>query len=163
MKAISGNDELDVSFGRGKAYLQGNRARVPLPDSSLTVEQLAVLRGTSDNFALKIRFHDGAKHREVRPQSGLAQDVYDCVEDARVASIGSYLMKGVGDNLAAELEQNCFEQGYGDILEQHDAPLGTAVGLYIREKLGLPLPPTENLPGDRPDAFRLPVPARQIW
>lgn len=144
MKAISGNDELDVSFGRGKAYLQGNRARVPLPDSSLTVEQLAVLRGTSDNFALKIRFHDGAKHREVRPQSGLAQDVYDCVEDARVASIGSYLMKGVGDNLAAELEQNCFEQGYGDILEQHDAPLGTAVGLYIREKLGLPLPPTAD-------------------
>jgi cobaltochelatase CobT len=144
MKAISGNDELDVSFGRGKAYLQGNRARVPLPENGLTAEQLAVLRGTSDNFALKMRFHDAAKHREVRPQSGLAQDVYDCVEDARVASIGAYLMKGVGDNLAAELEQNCFEQGYGDILEQHDAPLGTAVGLYVREKLGLPLPPTAD-------------------
>ncbi|MGI9322157.1 MAG: hypothetical protein ACR2PJ_01110, partial [Pseudomonadales bacterium] len=29
MRAISGNEELVVSFGRGKPYLQGNRARVP--------------------------------------------------------------------------------------------------------------------------------------
>ncbi|MFT7687312.1 MAG: cobaltochelatase CobT [Candidatus Azotimanducaceae bacterium] len=144
MKAISGNEELEVSFGRGKAYLQGNRARVPLPDSGITKEELAVLRGTSDQFALKMRFHDGSKHREARPHSGLAQDVFDSVEDARIASIGSYLMKGVESNLSAELEHNCFEQGYGDLHEQHDAPLGAAVGLYIREKLGLPIPPTAD-------------------
>ena len=32
MRAISGDDELVVTFGRGKPYLQGSRARVPLPE-----------------------------------------------------------------------------------------------------------------------------------
>ena len=34
MRAISGDDELVVTFGRGKPYLQA-RARVPLPESGL--------------------------------------------------------------------------------------------------------------------------------
>ncbi|MBL4680492.1 MAG: cobaltochelatase subunit CobT [Pseudomonadales bacterium] len=144
MRAISGNEELEVSFGRGKAYLQGNRVRVPLPDKGINQEQLAVLRGTSDQFALKIRFHDLEKHREARPITGIAQEVFDSVEDARLAAIGSYLMKGVENNLSAELEQRCFDQSYGEITEQQDAPLGEAVGLYIREKMGLPLPPTAD-------------------
>lgn len=144
MKAISGNDQLDVSFGPGNAYLQGNRARVPLPDNNLTEEQLAVLRGTSDHFALKIRFHNSEEHREKRPHTGLAQEIFDSVEDARIESIGSYLMRGVGSNLSAKLEQKFFEQRYGDITEQHDTQLGDAVGCYIREKLGVILSPTAN-------------------
>lgn len=28
MRAISGNQELTVSFGRGKPYIQGNRAQI---------------------------------------------------------------------------------------------------------------------------------------
>ena len=142
MRAISGNEELEVSFGRGKAYIQGDRVRVPLPDGGLNQEQLAVLRGTADKFALGIRFHDELKHQKNRPVTGIAQEVFDCVEDARLASIGAYLMRGVQDNLFAELEQHCASQGYGDISEQCDAPLGEAVGFFIREKLGLPLPPT---------------------
>ncbi|MEH6558015.1 MAG: hypothetical protein V7708_09485 [Oceanicoccus sp.] len=141
MKAISANDQLDVSFGPGKAYLQGNRARVPLPDNNMTGEQLAVLRGTSDHFALKIRFHNDEKHREKSPHTRLAQEVFDSVEDARIESIGSYLMKGVGSNLSAKLEQKFFEQRYRDITERHDTQLGDAVGCYIREKLGVVLPP----------------------
>ena len=141
MRAISGNDELSVSFGRGKPYLQGNRARVPLPEVGLTTDQLAALRGTSDRFALRVRFHDEAWHRGHRPGAGVAQDVFDCVEDARVASIGSYLMKGVGQNLNAQLDQHCRNLGYDQIENQSQAPLGEAVGMMIRERLtGIPLP-----------------------
>ena len=142
MRAISGNEELNVSFGRGKPYIQGNRARVPLPDGGLNEDQLAALLGTSDKFALGVRFHDEVKHRKIRPPSGVAQEVFDCVEEARVASIGSYLMKGVQDNLSAELEQHCIHHGYLEIEHQSQAPLGEAVGFYIREKLGNPLPST---------------------
>ena len=142
MRAISGNEELNVSFGRGKAYIQGNRARVPLPDSSLSEEQLAILRGTSDQFALKVRFHDEIEHRKHRPEVGIAQELYDCVEDARVASIGSYLMRGVQDNLNAQLEARCISQGFQKIQHQTEAPLGEAVGFMIRERLGIPLPET---------------------
>ena len=142
MRAISGNRELSVSFGRGKPYMQGNRVRIPLPESGLTETQLASLRGTADRFALRIRFHDEAFHRSHRPQSGVAQDVFDWVEEARIASIGSYLMKGVQNNLYAQLEQHCIDHGFDQIEDQTQAPLGEAVGMLIREKIvGEPGPP----------------------
>jgi cobaltochelatase CobT len=142
MRAISGNEELSVTFGRGKPYMQGDRARIPLPDSGLSTSELAALRGTADRFALQLRFHDDGSHRKNRPQSGIAQEVYDWVEEARVASIGSYLMKGVEQNLNAQLEEHCTNHGYDQIEDQSQAPLGEAVGMLIREKItGTPVPP----------------------
>ena len=142
MRAISGNDELEVSFGRGKPYMQGNQARIPLPDTGLTEAQLAALRGTADRFALRTRFHDEAFHNGRRPYSGVAQEVFDWAEEARLASIGSYLMKGVQNNLQAQQEQHCVNHGYDRIEHQGQAPLGEAVGMLIREKIiGEPPPP----------------------
>ena len=92
MRAISGDEELQVTFGRGKPYLQGNRARVPLPEAGVDEAGLASLRGTTDQFALSVRFHDEVYHRRHRPRSGIAQDVFDRVEEARLACIGSCLL-----------------------------------------------------------------------
>ncbi len=135
MRAISGNEELVVSFGRGKPYLQGNRARVPLPDDGLSPAELASLRGTADQFALKTRFHDEEVHHRGRPLTGVAQEVFDCVEDARIACIGSYLMKGVQENLHAQHQEHCVNQGFLKVDEQSQAPLGEALGMLLREKI----------------------------
>ena len=142
MKAISGNHELDVSFGHGRAYQKGNHVHIPLPDNHITEEELAALRGAADHFALTVRYHNDEKHRQKSPSTRLAQDVFNCVEDARIAAIGASLMKGVEHNLSAELEKKCCEQGYGGIHQQRGATLGDAVGFYIREQLGITLPPT---------------------
>ncbi|MBD3647390.1 MAG: cobaltochelatase subunit CobT, partial [Pseudomonadales bacterium] len=142
MRAISGNDELNVTFGKGKPYIQGNRARVPAPEPGLSQQELAVLRGTTDRFALRTRYHDESFHRRQRPKSGVAQELFDWVEEGRVASIGSRLMKGVENNLNAQLEQHCLNHGYDKIENQNQAPLGEAVGMMIRERLGDTLPPT---------------------
>ncbi|MDH5737499.1 MAG: hypothetical protein OEZ23_04280 [Gammaproteobacteria bacterium] len=143
MRAISGNDELLVSFGRGKPYIQGNRARIPLPEKGISETELAALRGNSDRIALEQRFHDDSLHQKNRPESGIAQELYDCVERARVAAIGGYLMKGVGENLNAQLEQYAQLSNFHTFLDPESAPLGEAVGLYVREKLtGEPLPPS---------------------
>ncbi len=141
MRAISGNEELTVTFGRGKPYLQGSRARVPLPESNLSKSELAALRGTSDTFALRTRFHDETIHRSNRPHAGTAQEVYDSVEEARIACIGSYLMKGVGDNLQENLAQHCLNNKYQDIQNQSEAPLSEALGMLIREKVTGRKPP----------------------
>jgi len=135
MRAISGNEELTVSFGRGKPYLQGNRARVPLPEVGLSEEELGALRGTADQFALRTRFHDPAMHSRSRPHAGTAQEVYDAVEDARIACIGSYLMRGVGDNLEARHAEHCRNQGFETVEHQSEAPLGEALGMLIRERV----------------------------
>ncbi len=142
MRAISGNDELNVTFGKGKPYIQGNRARVPPPEPGLSAGQLAALRGTSDRFALRTRYHDEGQHRHRRPQAGVAQELFDWAEEARVASIGSRLMKGVEQNLNAQLEQHCKNHGYDKIDDRNQAPLGEAVGMMIRERMGDSLPPT---------------------
>jgi cobaltochelatase CobT len=140
MRAISGNAELMVSFGRGKAYIQGNRARIPLPDEAISAADLATLRGTADRFALDLRFHDEAYHSRQQPETAAAREVFDAVEQARVAAIGSYLMRGVEDNLSALLEQDCIARGYDRAESQQDVSLGDAVGLLVREKMIGPLP-----------------------
>lgn len=146
MRAISGNEELEVSFGTGKAYYQGNRARVPMPDHLLQEDQLASLRGTADKLALRARFHDEAFHQRFRPKTGVALDVFESVEEARIEAIGSRLMKGVADNLNANLEEHCRSYGYDRLEDVSQAPLGEAVGLLVREKLtGSPVPPTAAL------------------
>ena len=135
MRAISGDSDLQVSFGRGKPYMQGQRARVPLPDKDLSEEKLASFRGKADQFALRSRFHDETKHHDNRPSLSAAQDIFDSIEEARLSCIGSYLMKGVGENLQAELKDYCLEKGYDKIENQSEAPLGEALGLLIREKI----------------------------
>ena len=135
MRAISGDPELQVSFGKGKPYMQGHRARVPLPDDNLSEEKLASFRGKADQFALRSRFHDETKHSESRPSLNTAQEIFDAVEEARLSCIGSYLMKGVEDNLQAELKDYCLEKGYDKIENQSEAPIGEALGLLIRETI----------------------------
>lgn len=143
MRAISGNEELEVSFGKGKAYIQGNRARVPMPDHLLQQEQLASLRGIADKFALRARFHDEDFHRRQKPITGIARDIFESVEEARIEAIGSRLMQGVADNLDANLEEQCRSFGYDRLEDASQAPLGEAVGFLVREKLtGTPVPPT---------------------
>jgi len=135
MRAISGDPDLQVSFGRGKPYMQGQRARVPLPDKNLSEEKLASFRGKADQFALRSRFHDETKHRDNRPSLSAAQDIFDSIEEARLSCIGSYLMKGLGENLQEELKDYCLEKEYDKIENQSEAPLGEALGLLIREKI----------------------------
>ena len=140
MRAISGDPDLQVSFGRGKPYMQGQRARVPLPDKNLSEEKLASFRGKADQFALRSRFHDETKHHDNRPSLSAAQDIFDSIEESRLSCIGSYLMKGVAENLQAELKDYCLEKGYDKIENQSEAPLGEALGFLIREKIiGIPI------------------------
>ena len=135
MRAISGAEELNVSFGKGKPFMQGGRARIPLSEEFLSKEELAILRGTADKLALNSRFHDDEFHISRRPKVGIAKEVFDCVEDARIACIGADLMQGVEKNLSAELQEQCVQQGLATIEHQSHAPISLALGLYIREKI----------------------------
>ena len=93
------------------------------------------MRGTADRFALRTRYHNEALHDQGRPAAGVAQDLFDAVEESRIAAIGTYLMRGVQDNLHHQLDDALQQQGAYDITSTEDAPLGQAVGLFLREKL----------------------------
>ena len=104
IRAIAENDELEVTFGQGPPTVRGNRIRVPLPAVGSAPQEVDAIRGMGDEFALRIRYHDDDVHRSRAPRSGPAQEMFQWIEDARVAAIGSLRMEGVARNLDASLE-----------------------------------------------------------
>lgn len=135
MRAIAENEELEVAFTQGNVTVQSSNINIPLPQIGCTELELNALRGVGDEIALKMRYHDETVHRRHTPVAGPAQELFDWVEDARVASIGTLKMEGVALNLDANLDKLCKQAAFDRITAQTDAPLGVAVGLIVRERL----------------------------
>jgi cobaltochelatase CobT len=147
MRALAEDDELEVSFGPGAPTARGNRMRVPLPTIGCTPEEVDSVRGVGDQFALKLRHHDSQLHSRYAPVGGPAQEMFEWIEDARIASLGSMRMEGVAQNLDARLEVQCQQAAFDSITAETEAPLSVAVGLIVRQALtGRELPPSaENV------------------
>ena len=143
IRALAENDELEVTFGQGPPVARGNKIRVPLPGIGATPEEIDAVRGMGDEFALKLRYHDPVEHQRRSPQGGPAQEMFEWIEDARVAAIGAMRMAGVANNLDASLEAQCKQAAFDTITVESEAPLSVAVGLLVRQHLtGRPLPPS---------------------
>ncbi|MEM1229256.1 MAG: cobaltochelatase subunit CobT [Pseudomonadota bacterium] len=147
IRAIAGDDELEVTFGQGNPSIRGNRIRVPLPALGCSSEEVNAVRGMGDEFALRLRYHDASEHARSAPIGGPAQEMFQWIEDARIASIGAMRMEGVAQNLDQYLELQCQQAAFDSITSEADAPLSIAVGLLVRESLtGRELPPAaENV------------------
>ncbi len=147
MRALAEDDELEVSFGPGAPSARGNRIRVPLPAVGSSDAEVNTVRGIGDQLALNLRHHDDQLHARYAPQGGPAQEMFQWIEDARVAAIGSLRMEGVAKNLDARLESQCQQAAFDTITAETEAPLSVAVGLLVRQELtGRELPPSaENV------------------
>lgn len=147
IRAIAGSDELEINFGPGAPSARGQRLRLPLPTLGATGAEIDALRGIGDEFALRLRHHDDALHARYSPGNGPAQEMFEWIESARIASIGALRMEGVAQNLDANLEQQCQQAAFDAITSETDAPLSVAVGLLVRQQLsGRSLPPSaENV------------------
>ena len=135
MRAISGDNELEVAFAKDKPALAGNRARLPEIPKKATAADIAVTRGIGDSMALKRACHDLRIHSKFAPEGKQARAVYDAVEQARVEAIGARAMTGVADNLGSMLEDKYAKANLADVRERDDAPIEEALALMVREKL----------------------------
>ena len=147
VRALAENNEIEVAFGQGSPVARGNRLRMPLPALGCADEEINAVRGIGDELALKFRFHDEGVHSRYAPRSGPAQEMFEWIEDARIASIGSQRMEGVAQNLEASLEAHCRQAEFDAVVDVSEAPLSVAVGLLVRQHLtGRELPPAaENV------------------
>ena len=147
VRAIAEDSEVEVAFGQGTPVRRGNRVRMPLPTVGCDEAEVSTVRGIGDELALKLRFHDESVHSRYVPRSGPAQEMFEWIEDARIASIGSLRMAGVAQNLEASLEAHCRQAEFDRVVDVSEAPLSVAVGLLVRQHLtGRELPPTaENV------------------
>ena len=147
IRAIAENDELDVNFGPGAPAAQGDRVRLPLPSQGASAAEIDAVRGIGDEYALRYRHHNSQLHARFSPQGGPAQEMFEWIESARIASLGAQRMAGVAGNLDAHLEVQCQQAAFDTVTVEADAPLSVAVGLIVRQQLtGRELPPSaENV------------------
>ncbi|MBV9571284.1 MAG: cobaltochelatase subunit CobT [Alphaproteobacteria bacterium] len=146
VRAIAGEHDLEITFSAEPPALQGKKARLPLPSRNLPPSEIAIVRGAGDAYALKLAYHEDKVHRQFRPRSAEGAAVFEAAEQARVEAIGALAMKGVADNLAANLEANYDARGLAKIKDRADAPLADAVSLLVRERLTGEPPPDSAKP-----------------
>jgi cobaltochelatase CobT len=135
LRALGHDREFDLTYTADRPGASGHQARVPQPIRSLPAEQVAECRGWADSFALRRRHHDAKRHAAMQPPSGLARDVFNAVEQARIEAIGGREMTGVARNLA---QMNTARVKADPLIRARTAdevPLASAVGMIARERL----------------------------
>ncbi len=143
MRAIAERGDLQASFSPGPANLLGSEARLPLPARHLPAAEVAYARGEADAIALKLRYHDAKVNARECPKTPLAREVFNAVEQARVEALGCQRMKGVADNLAAALNEQCKLKGFSRINTRQEANMADVMRLLVREAItGQPVPET---------------------
>jgi cobaltochelatase CobT len=143
LRAISGKNDLEVSFAAERPGLAGGKARLPEPPRRLNEREAAIVRGHADSIALRLACHDPTVHRKLVPGGQQARAVFEAVEQARVEAIGARRMGGVAKNLAAMLDDRFHRGKFDEITDRADAPIEDALSMLVRERLtGEPPPPT---------------------
>ncbi len=143
MKTISDDAELAVSFGNEPPALSGNKARLPQVSNQLNPQEVAITRGLSDSFALRLSNHSDQIHSRYRPEGKNARAVFEAVEQARIEALGANAMPGMAQNLTAVLEDRFAKAMVNRSNNRRDTPLEEAVALMVRERL-TGAPPPEN-------------------
>jgi cobaltochelatase CobT len=135
-KAISGEPELEVSFGGDVAGIVRDQVMLPALPPKPKAELIAKARGEADALALRLALHDKDIHAANMPQSGPARQVFEAMEQVRIEVLGGRHLSGLGDNLMAALDARAQRRGFDkpDIAKD-DTSFAEAVGLYAREKL----------------------------
>ena len=141
VRAIAGNDEIQVNYAPGKPEIDGKSVQLPEPSRVPSKREVAVIRGWADSLALTAACHDAKLHARLAPKSGPAKAVFEAVERARIEALGANRMPGMAANLTARIEDQYGHGRYAEITERGDAPLEDALALMVRERLTGAAPP----------------------
>ena len=141
LRAMSGQDEVEVSFSNDAPSVVGKRVRIPNPARDLNPRDAAIARGAADAVALKLRHHDPGIHAYRMPSSTQARAAFEALEQARVEAIGAREMAGVAANLGAAIDDRARRQGFERSTTRDDAMLPEALKLLARESMTGEAPP----------------------
>ena len=142
VRSLAGEPELEVNFSSEPPSLKGLKARLPSPPRNLRAQEIALVRGVGDAYALRKAYHDEKLNVRLKPTSPEANAIFDAAENARVEAIGALAMEGVKRNLAAQLEQRMVTRGLGRAKNKDEVGIADVLGLMVREALTGEKPPT---------------------
>ncbi len=141
VRSLAGEPELEVNFSSEPPSLKGLKARLPSPPRNLKPQEIALVRGVGDAYALRKAYHDEKLNARLKPASPEANAIFDAAENARVEAIGALAMEGVKQNLAAQLEQRMVARGLGRARNKDEVGIADVLGLMVREALTGEKPP----------------------
>ncbi len=142
-RALSADKDAEIGFGGDRTVVTGKKARIPQPPRKLSPETAAIARGQADIAALRLAYHDELTHAKLQPVNGDGRAIFRALEDARIEAVGTNALKGVGDNIDAQLERTCLDKGYARIENRTDIPLAEVMAMLAREQLtGRAIPPS---------------------
>jgi cobaltochelatase CobT len=145
-RALAGNSSLNVVYSAEAPGVKGSTVTLPQPSRSPSRKEVAVLRGHADAIALTLACHDDALHARLVPDAGIARNVFDAVERARVEAIGALRMRGVAANLSAKTEARFDSRANAATADRDEAPLDDALALMVRERILKAKPPKKAMP-----------------
>ncbi|RKQ69558.1 cobaltochelatase CobT subunit [Litorimonas taeanensis] len=135
-KAISGEPELEVSYGGDVAGIVRDQVMLPALPPKPKPFAIAKARGEADGIALRLALHNKDTNTKNQPATGPARMVFDAMEQARVEALGMQHLSGLGDNLQAALSERSKRKGFDKVdIAKDDMSFAEAVGLYAREVL----------------------------
>ena len=141
VRAMSGERELEISYGAETPSMAADRVRLPLPPRDLDPADVAKVRGEADSLSLRKRHHDAKIHAQRMPSSQAAREIFEAVEQARVEAIGAQRMAGVAQNLETALDDRYRRRGFERISDKDEASLSDVIRLMAREALTGQAPP----------------------
>jgi cobaltochelatase CobT len=145
-RTLAGDSSLNVVYSADAPGVKGATISLPQPSRVPSRKEIAVLRGHADSIALTLACHDDALHAKLAPPAGLARNVFEAVERARVEAIGALRMRGVAANLTAKTEARFDSRTSALTTEREEAPLDEALSLMVRERILRAKPPKKALP-----------------
>ncbi len=131
-RALSGREDLDVSFSGHVAEIGDNAIRLPALPRTISEADAQYIRGAADTFALRLHYHDEALHKKMQPQDPKAAAVYNALEDARIEAVGTTDYPGVAANIAATLAREAKKLRLDNVKGMEDAPLAEAIRYLSR-------------------------------
>ena len=128
VRSLAAEPELEVNFSSEPPSLKGLKARLPSPHRNLPAQDVALVRGIGDAYALRKAYHDEKINNQFRPASPEGAAAFEAAEQARVEASGAIAMKGVAANLAAGVEQRLLNRGLAKARARDEAPLADVLG-----------------------------------
>ena len=134
-RAVSRNGEIEIIHSAESGLVGENHVKLPHPAYDLNAKDIAIMRGTADSLALRVRHHNETIHERLQPQNETARDIFNALETARCEAIGSGEMHGVSENITAYLSDRFERMGLSKAASQEDIPLSEAMRMIAHEAL----------------------------
>jgi cobaltochelatase CobT len=146
-RAIAADPEIEVGLTSDAPTASGKTVKAPMPGRTLSAKEVAEARGFADAAALRIRHHNARLHARAAPADETARAVFDAAEQARCEALGARAMAGIRENLARLTELRLRTDPLVRARSREEVPLGSAVGLMVRERLTGEPPPEQARDG----------------